>query len=120
MHLKQVAAYICCELIQYFFVKKNVYKEEIYIDSRIHSRLIGFRGRNISQIMDKYHVDLRFSKSDSSNPDLVVVYAREDATQDDVLDCIDYLEMIQQDYVNAFILYFMQIILLLSMNLTTE
>ncbi|XP_022182851.1 vigilin [Myzus persicae] len=79
---------------------KNVYKEEIYIDSRIHSRLIGFRGRNISQIMDKYHVDIRFSKSDSSNPDLVVVYAREDATQDDVLDCMDYLEMIQQDYLD--------------------
>ncbi|VVC39754.1 K Homology domain,K Homology domain, type 1 [Cinara cedri] len=77
---------------------KNVYKEEIFIDNRIHSRLIGFRGRNISQIMDKYHVDIRFSKSDSSNPDLVVVYAREDATQDDVLDCMDYLDMIQQDY----------------------
>lgn len=54
--------------------------------------------------MDKYHVDIRFSKSDSSNPDLVVVYAREDATQDDVLDCIDYLEMIQQDYVIIFYL----------------
>lgn len=77
---------------------KNVYKEEIYIDSRIHSRLIGFRGRNISQIMDKYHVDIRFSKSDSNDPDLVIVYAREDATQDDVLDCMDYLDMIQQDY----------------------
>lgn len=80
-------------------VQKNVYKEEIYIDSRIHSRLIGFRGKNISQIMDKYHVDIRFSKSDSSNPDLVTVYAREDATQDDVLDCMDYLDIIQQDYV---------------------
>ncbi|XP_029347773.1 vigilin-like [Acyrthosiphon pisum] len=77
---------------------KNVCKEMIYIDSRIHSRLIGSRGRNISQIMDKYHVDIRFSKSDSCNPDLVVIYAREDATQDDVLDCMDYLEMIQQDY----------------------
>lgn len=62
--------------------------------------------------MDKYHVDIRFSKSDSSNPDLVVVYAREDATQDDVLDCMDYLEMIQQDYVIAFILYFIQSIFL--------
>jgi len=74
--------------------------------------LIGFRGRNISQIMDKYHVDIRFSKSDSSNPDLVVVYAREDATQDDVLDCMDYLEMIQQDYVIVFIFYFVQTIFL--------
>lgn len=51
--------------------------------------------------MDKYHVDIRFSKSDSNNPDLVTVYAREDATQDDVLDCMDYLEMIQQDYVSS-------------------
>jgi len=76
--------------------------------------LIGFRGRNISQIMDKYHVDIRFSKSDSSNPDLVVVHAREDATQDDVLDCMDYLEMIQQDYVIVFILYFIHIIFLFS------
>lgn len=54
--------------------------------------------------MDKYHVDIRFSKSDSNNPDLVTVYAREDATQDDVLDCIDDLEMIQQDYVIQFII----------------
>lgn len=54
--------------------------------------------------MDKYHVDIRFSKSDSNNPDLVIVYAREEATQDDVLDCIDYLEMIQQDYVIIYIL----------------
>lgn len=53
--------------------------------------------------MDKYHVDIRFSKSDSSNPDLVTVYAREDATQDDVLDCMDYLDMIQQDYVILFL-----------------
>lgn len=82
-----------------------MYKEEIFIDSRIHSRLIGFRGRNISQVMDKYHVDIRFSKHDSSNPDLVVVYARDDATQDDVLDCMDYLEMIQQDYVILFRTY---------------
>lgn len=53
--------------------------------------------------MDKYHVDIRFSKSDSNNPDLVIVYAREDATQDDVLDCMDYLEMIQKDYVISFL-----------------
>lgn len=56
--------------------------------------------------MDKYHVDIRFSKSDSNNPDLVTVYAREDATQDDVLDCMDYLEMIQQDYVSFLCFFF--------------
>ncbi|XP_050546345.1 vigilin [Daktulosphaira vitifoliae] len=82
---------------------KNVYKEEIFIDSRIHSRLIGFRGRNISQIMDKFHVDIRFAKSDSSNPNLVTVYARDDASQDDVLDCVDHLEMITQDYLDDYL-----------------
>lgn len=68
--------------------------------------------------MDKYHVDIRFSKSDSSKPDLVVVYAREDGTQDDVLDCVDYLEMIQQDYVITFILCFIDIIFLKSLWFT--
>jgi len=57
--------------------------------------------------MDKYHVDIRFSKSDSNNPDLVTVYAREDASQNDVLDCMDYLEMIQQDYVIKFLFIFL-------------
>lgn len=59
--------------------------------------------------MNKYHVDIFVSKADSSNPDLITIHARENATQDDVLNCMDYLDTIQHYYVNAipnFILFY--------------
>lgn len=64
--------------------------ENIYIDYRINSRFIGFRGRNTPRIIDKYHVDIRFPKYGRfNNPDLVTDYAREDITHDDILDRTD-------------------------------
>lgn len=74
----------------------------MHIDSSIYSRIIGFEGHNLLQIMNKYHVDIRFSQSNSDNLDLVI-YGRDDATRDDVFDCKEHLKMIQQVYVILFI-----------------
>ena len=71
--------------------------EEIAIDSRVHSRIIGGRGRGINKIMDEFKVDVKFPRSDSENPDLVVVMGDSDA----VYDCRDHLLLLEEEYVST-------------------
>lgn len=73
-----------------------MYKEEVSIDSRIHSRIIGTRGRNILKIMDDYKVDIRFPRSSDPDPNLVVIQGAED----DVLDAKDVLLNMEEEYVS--------------------
>ena len=72
-----------------------MFTKEVTIDSRIHARLIGARGRAISKMMEEFRVDIRMPGRDSSNPDLIVVEGRED----DVLDCCDNLLNLEEEYV---------------------
>jgi len=69
--------------------------EEVRIDHRVHSRLIGARGRAISKIMDEFKVDIRMPGRDGEDPDLVVITGHED----DVLDCKDHLLNLEEEYV---------------------
>lgn len=71
--------------------------EEVFIDHRVHPRIIGGKGRNVRKIMDDYNVDIRFPRSDSNDPDLVIVTGPEDA----VYDCKDHLLNLQEEYVSA-------------------
>lgn len=48
-------------------------KEEVEIDYRVHSRLIGTKGRNIRKIMDDFKVDIKFPRAEDPNPNLVVI-----------------------------------------------
>lgn len=73
-----------------------MYTEDIRIDPRVHSRLIGARGRAISKMMDEFHVNIRMPGRDAEDPDLVVV----SGNQDDVLDCIDKLRNLEEEYVS--------------------
>ena len=41
--------------------------DTVEIDSRLHARLIGQRGKNIRKIMDKFSVDIKFSGGESGN-----------------------------------------------------
>lgn len=77
-------------------------KEEITIDSRVHSRLIGARGRNIRKIMDEYKVDIKFPRSDDPDPNLVIITGSEDG----VLEVKDHLLMLEEEYVSLFIFFF--------------
>jgi len=69
--------------------------EEVRIDHRVHSRLIGARGRAISKIMDEYKVDIRMPGREADDPDLVIINGRED----DVLDCRHHLLNLEEEYV---------------------
>jgi len=41
--------------------------DTVEIDSRLHARLIGGRGKNIRKIMDKFGVDIKFSGGETGN-----------------------------------------------------
>ena len=71
--------------------------EPIKLDHRVHSRLIGSRGRAIRKIMDDFRVDIKFPQKDSTDPDLVIITGAED----DVWDCKDHLLNIEEEYVSS-------------------
>ena len=70
---------------------------EVKIDSRIHSRLIGSRGRNIRKIMDDFKVDIKFPTRDATDLNLVTITG----AQDDVYDCKDHLLNLEEEYVST-------------------
>lgn len=73
-------------------------KEEVHIDARVHSRLIGARGRNIHKIMEQYGVDIKFPRSTDTDPNIVTVIGAEE----NVLDARDYLLNLEEEYVSCF------------------
>lgn len=74
----------------------DLVKEEISIDSRIHSRLIGSRGRNIRKIMEDFRVDIKFPRSDDPDPNLVIISGQEE----NVLDVKDHLLNLEEEFVS--------------------
>lgn len=69
-------------------------KEELTIDSKVHSRLIGARGRNIRKIMDDFKVDIKFPRSDDPDPNLVIITGMED----NVFEAKDHLLMLEEEF----------------------
>ncbi|GJQ75567.1 hypothetical protein Trydic_g17648 [Trypoxylus dichotomus] len=69
-------------------------KEEVLIDSRVHSRLIGARGRNIHKIMDEFKVDIKFPRSDDADPNMVVITGQDENVQ----DAKDHLLNLEEEY----------------------
>jgi len=69
--------------------------EEVSIDPKIHSMIIGRRGRNIRKIMDDFKVDIRLPREGDDDPSRVVVSGDEDA----VLDCIDHLKILEEEHI---------------------
>ncbi|XP_060527573.1 vigilin isoform X2 [Cylas formicarius] len=70
-------------------------KEEIEIDPRVHSRLIGARGRNIRKIMEDYNVDIKFPRNDDTKPNLVVITGEEE----NVVEARDHLLNLAEEYI---------------------
>eukprot|EP00088_Acartia_fossae_P053503 TRINITY_DN609_c0_g1_i4.p1 TRINITY_DN609_c0_g1~~TRINITY_DN609_c0_g1_i4.p1 ORF type:complete len:1249 (+),score=503.07 TRINITY_DN609_c0_g1_i4:195-3941(+) len=73
---------------------ESMVKEEVQIDPRVHSMIIGRRGRNIRKIMDDYKVDIRLPREHDEDPSLVVVSGDEES----VLNCIEALKNIEEDH----------------------
>lgn len=74
----------------------DMVKEEVSIDSRVHSRLIGSRGRNIKKIMDEFKVDIKFPRNEDSDPNLVTITGNEE----NVAEAKDHLLNLEEEYVS--------------------
>ncbi|XP_054285585.1 LOW QUALITY PROTEIN: vigilin [Macrosteles quadrilineatus] len=67
---------------------------EVYLDARVHSRLIGTRGRSIRKIMDEFNVEIKFPRSSDPEPDLVVISGAEA----DCEEAKDHLLNLEEEY----------------------
>lgn len=74
---------------------ENMVKDEVCIDPRVHSMIIGKRGKTIRQIMEDYKVDIRLPREGDADPSLVVISGDED----NVMDCRDHLKMIEEEFI---------------------
>lgn len=66
---------------------------EVFIDNRIHSRIIGQKGRSVRKVMEMFKVDIRFPRGD--HPDLVLISGAEDACE----ECKEHLQMLEEEYI---------------------
>lgn len=66
--------------------------QEISIDSRVHSRIIGGQGKALAKIQEKYKVEIKFS---GRNSDVVVVKGSD---ADAIDDACDHLRNLEEEY----------------------
>merc|ERR1712002_514426 len=74
---------------------ESMVHEEVSIDPRVHSMIIGKRGRSIRKIMDDFKVDIRLPREGDADPSLVVVSGDDDNVQ----DCIDHLRIMEEEFI---------------------
>uniref|UniRef100_A0A8C5BTA0 Vigilin n=1 Tax=Gadus morhua TaxID=8049 RepID=A0A8C5BTA0_GADMO len=74
---------------------EELISEEITLDSRVHARIIGGRGKGIRKIMEEFKVDLKFPQSGSPDPNLVTVTGRPELVD----EAIDHLLNLEEEYV---------------------
>ena len=79
-------------------MQEDMVTEEVSIDHRIHSRIIGSRGRAVRKIMDEFKVDVRFPRPNDPDPNLVQIIGMEDS----VWDCKDHLLNLEEEFVSVF------------------
>uniref|UniRef100_A0A8C5GBE9 Vigilin n=1 Tax=Gouania willdenowi TaxID=441366 RepID=A0A8C5GBE9_GOUWI len=73
---------------------EDMISEDITLDSRVHARIIGARGKGIRKIMDEFKVDLRFPQSGAADPNLVTVTGRPELVD----EAIDHLLNLEEEY----------------------
>ncbi|CAN7986811.1 unnamed protein product [Ixodes pacificus] len=73
---------------------EDMVTREVEIDHRIHSRLIGARGRNIRRLMEQHKVEIKFPRPEDTNKDLVQVTGAEE----DVEEAVDYLKQFEDEH----------------------
>lgn len=86
------------EILQIVKDIEDMYVEEVKVDARIHPRIIGAKGRGINRIMEDFSVDLRFPRQNDPDPNLVTI----SGSEDNVLDCKDYLLNLEEEYLQDF------------------
>ena len=79
----------------FVFMQEEQVSEEVEIDHRVHSRLIGARGKAIAKVMEKFHVDIRFPRDKQSS--MVTITGMEE----NVEDAKEHLLTIAEEYVSS-------------------
>ena len=79
-------------------MQEDMVTEKVSIDHRVHSRIIGSRGRAVRKIMDEFKVDVRFPRPNDPDPNLVQITGMEDS----VWDCKDHLLNLEEEFVSGF------------------
>ena len=74
---------------------ESLVKEEVQINHRVHSMIIGRRGAGIRKIMQDYQVDIKMPRESDPDPDLVLIMG---TNEDNVLDCKDHLLNCAEEY----------------------
>ncbi|XP_064194944.1 vigilin-like [Anguilla rostrata] len=73
---------------------EEMVSEDITLDSRVHARIIGARGKGIRKIMDEFKVDLKFPQSGAADPNMVTVTGRPELVD----EAIDHLLNLEEEY----------------------
>ncbi|XP_055915832.1 vigilin isoform X1 [Eupeodes corollae] len=77
----------------------DLYKEVVEIDQRVHSHIIGHRGRNIRAIIEDYKVDVRFPTATDANKDAVTIIGKEE----DVENAKEHILSVAEEYISNFV-----------------
>lgn len=96
-----------------FPLQKDRIKEEIEIDHRVHSRLIGQRGRSIRKFMDDYGVEIKFPRQGSAQ-DLVTIIG----TEDKVMEAKKEILALAEEYVSGLYQILSHIYVLVGLTVT--
>jgi len=67
---------------------------ELFIDPRIHNRLIGAKGRTIRKFMDTYKVEIRFPRGKGDEPVTI------SGSAEDVEEAKEQLKLLEEEYVS--------------------
>ena len=68
--------------------------EEMEIDHRVHSRLIGQKGKAIAKVMERFKVDIRFPRDKQSSTVVIT------GLEENVEDAKEHLYTLTEDYVS--------------------
>lgn len=69
-------------------------KVVLSIDSRIHSRIIGGRGRHVREIMEDFKVEIKFAREGDADMNLVTIMGSEEAVE----SCKDHLLNLEEEF----------------------
>lgn len=86
------------EIMKIYNDLNDLVREVIRVDSRIHARLIGQRGRNIHKIMDEYKVEIKFPKQGENPDDITII-----GTPDAVSEAKDHILNLEEEYMEDII-----------------
>lgn len=86
------------EILKIYNELNELVREVIEVDSRVHARLIGQRGRNIQKIMSDYKVEIRFPKQ-GEDPNAITLMG----SAEGVSEAKDHILNLEEEYLEDII-----------------